>query len=609
LGRAVQVAAGNDYSLALLASGSVVAWGRQIDGRTSVPPGLEGVVQVAAGRYHGLALLSNGTCVSWGDARNAPPPQRFAQVSASIGQSLGLRLDGGVEAWGPDAFAVPADVATPAPSPPAPPPASTEGSSAPIGAIVGGVVGGLAAVAGVAGAVVYARKRSQKPVPAPEKGDASAIGGDKGAGTHAKDDSGHPGDLTWGIPPSNGDSAAAYDSYRSAYPASDQTSPPQFQPALPKQAAPAARAWEAPIDAISGARPSFAPASSNAGSSTAFGSSPGSLQSGLGAETLAVPTIASNGGGRSPAVAASSTPAVSTEQQSIPSVPVVTEVARLGSDGAPAADAPHAQQQSKLLVPASDIEIDHSKSLGQGTFGAVYQGRLRGSVRVAVKTLKDTDAAAAAAFAREVRNWEGLVQRNVMPLMAYCLDPPMMVCEIADGGNMRQYLGRAGWDQGLGRKLLSEVAAGMTYLHSAHVLHGDLKSVNVLVDGGRALITDFGLSRVRADNAASATVGGLFGTPGFIAPELMNGKSLRAPADVYAFGMVCYEVVSKGLYPFHNVTNIMALMYQVGVENKRPERPAGVPEAMWALMQACWQPSPEERPKMEAVRDTLEDMV
>jgi serine/threonine protein kinase len=112
---------------------------------------------------------------------------------------------------------------------------------------------------------------------------------------------------------------------------------------------------------------------------------------------------------------------------------------------------------SKLQVSAADIEIDTTKPLGEGTFGVVYAGRLRGKLRVAVKTLKGVDARAVSLFAREVRNWEGLVQRNVMPLMAFCLDPPMMVCEIADGGNMRQFLEARGWEQGAGRRFLFEV--------------------------------------------------------------------------------------------------------------------------------------------------------
>jgi serine/threonine protein kinase len=53
--------------------------------------------------------------------------------------------------------------------------------------------------------------------------------------------------------------------------------------------------------------------------------------------------------------------------------------------------------------------------------------------------------------------------------------------------------------------------------------------------------------------------GGLTGTPGFIAPEIIEGRSLRAPADVYAFGMLIYEVVSRGRYPFQEITNLMTV--------------------------------------------------
>lgn len=185
---------------------------------------------------------------------------------------------------------------------------------------------------------------------------------------------------------------------------------------------------------------------------------------------------------------------------------------------------------SKLQVTPLDIEIDYLKPLGEGSFGTVYHGRLRGTVKVAVKTLKGVDKKAADLFAREVRTWEGLVQRNVMPLMAFCLDPPMMVCEVADGGNMRQYLDARSWDQMIGRRFMLEVAAGMTYLHSLNILHGDLKALNVLVDGGRAMITDFGLSQVRHDMTSigtSMTNAGLAGTPGFMAPGESKNETRR----------------------------------------------------------------------------------
>jgi len=68
---------------------------------------------------------------------------------------------------------------------------------------------------------------------------------------------------------------------------------------------------------------------------------------------------------------------------------------------------------SKLLVDASEIVIDRTRRLGEGGFGVVYEGTFRGSIKVAVKTLKgDLDQRTINAFLKEVGNWEGLVQRN-----------------------------------------------------------------------------------------------------------------------------------------------------------------------------------------------------
>ncbi|KAI9021838.1 kinase-like domain-containing protein [Hyaloraphidium curvatum] len=253
---------------------------------------------------------------------------------------------------------------------------------------------------------------------------------------------------------------------------------------------------------------------------------------------------------------------------------------------------------SKLLISKDDISIDRNQRLGEGGFGVVYVGTLRGSTKVAVKTIKgDLDDRTMAAFVKEVANWEGLVQRNVLPLMAFCVSPPMMVMDLIEEGNMRKYLGARGWDQALGRRFLHDVACGMAYLHASGILHGDLKSLNVLVDGLRAVITDFGLSRVRLEVSKSTarTGNGMQGTPGFVPPEMLTGGVLKPPGDVYAFAMLCYEVVSKGRYPFDDLTNIAAVS-SVAFERRRPVRPEGVPDAMWELMERAWAHEPLSRP-------------
>jgi hypothetical protein len=83
------------------------------------------------------------------------------------------------------------------------------------------------------------------------------------------------------------------------------------------------------------------------------------------------------------------------------------------SESSESASPPTPQITSKLLIQASDVVVDRSRKLGEGGFGIVYVGTLRGSMTVAVKTIRgDIDAGTLATFMKEVKNWEGLVQRN-----------------------------------------------------------------------------------------------------------------------------------------------------------------------------------------------------
>jgi serine/threonine protein kinase len=90
----------------------------------------------------------------------------------------------------------------------------------------------------------------------------------------------------------------------------------------------------------------------------------------------------------------------------------------------------------------------------------------------------------------------------------------------------------------------------MAYLHSKNVIHGDLKGTNVFIDdSGKACIADFGLGRIKANATSRTVTKGPVGTLRFMAPEQMEGNSIKA-SDMYSFAMTMYEVSSTRSYQF-----------------------------------------------------------
>ncbi|KAI9003457.1 kinase-like domain-containing protein, partial [Hyaloraphidium curvatum] len=245
----------------------------------------------------------------------------------------------------------------------------------------------------------------------------------------------------------------------------------------------------------------------------------------------------------------------------------------------------------------SDIQVDESRKLGEGGFGTVHVGLLRGSVPVAVKRIKGgMDESTLRSFRKEVQAWTGLVQRNVLPLMAVCLDPPMMVTDLVECGNLRQFLSQRDWDVRIALALLLDVSHGMAYIHSEGIVHGDLKPQNILVDrGNRAMVTDFGLARLQRETTTTATPGTHApGTLAYLAPEVLGGSRPRKPADVYSFAMTAYEALGGGCKPFAGIPT-EAVAFQV-LANRRPARLHELTQDAWALCEDCWTHAAKERP-------------
>ncbi|KAJ7489240.1 kinase-like domain-containing protein, partial [Mycena latifolia] len=268
---------------------------------------------------------------------------------------------------------------------------------------------------------------------------------------------------------------------------------------------------------------------------------------------------------------------------------------------------------SKALIRLSRASELHPKCLalsglekvGQqvaaGGFGDICKGLVEGQ-SVAVKMMRlfrDADVKAALKdFGREALIWRQLSHPNLLPFFGlYYLDNRLcLVSPWMENGDILEFLRSTPADTDRA-SLILDVAMGLEYLHSEHIIHGDLKGSNILVTPSRrACIADFGLSSI-ADSRQTicfthSTASLRRGTMRWQAPELLRGESgSNVRSDVYAFACVCYEIFSEKI-PFYEVPE-HAVMFKVAIEGLRPAQPVPWPETtayhnIWELMHECW---------------------
>src|SRR2546421_7739345 len=194
--------------------------------------------------------------------------------------------------------------------------------------------------------------------------------------------------------------------------------------------------------------------------------------------------------------------------------------------------------------------------LGAGGMGEVYEAEdTELHEHVALKALPSRlagDAEAIARLRREVQLARKVTHKNVCRIFDLGLHErdghatAFLTMELLSGETLAARLAGAGPltpDQAL--PLLAQMAAALDEAHAAGVLHRDLKSANVLlVSGERAMLMDFGIARRRGSET-----GTIYGSPDYMAPEQLAGFEVTAAADIYALGVVAYEMVT-GKVPF-----------------------------------------------------------
>ncbi len=197
------------------------------------------------------------------------------------------------------------------------------------------------------------------------------------------------------------------------------------------------------------------------------------------------------------------------------------------------------------------------RELGQGGMAIVYLARdLRHDRLVALKVLRPELAAALGRdrFLREIQVTARLQHPHILPVFdsGETAGQLWYVMPFVDGETLRARMARDGpLPVGTAIQLAREVASALSYAHESGVVHRDIKPENILLSRqGQALVADFGIAKALDSEAMLTETGLALGTPAYMAPEqLLGERPVRPQADVYALGVVLYEML-EGSRPF-----------------------------------------------------------
>ncbi|XP_026391543.1 chitin elicitor receptor kinase 1-like isoform X1 [Papaver somniferum] len=275
----------------------------------------------------------------------------------------------------------------------------------------------------------------------------------------------------------------------------------------------------------------------------------------------------------------------------------------------------------ELATATDDFSLDNK--IGQGGFGAVYYAEVRGE-KAAIKKM---DMQASKEFLAELKVLTRVHHLNLVRLIGYCVEDSLfLVYEFIDSGNLSEHL------RGIEKEPLPwstrlhialDSARGLEYIqeHTVPVYtHRDIKSVNILVDKNfRGKVADFGLTKLSEVGSGSLQTR-VVGTFGYMPPEYVQWGEITHKVDVYAFGVVLYELISaKEAIVSDLEINIMVSVVVIQFEEvlNQPgsdedlcklvdprlgdDYPSDSVRKLAQLAKACTQENPQLRPTMRSI--------
>ncbi|XP_051544972.1 tyrosine-protein kinase ABL1 isoform X1 [Myxocyprinus asiaticus] len=263
----------------------------------------------------------------------------------------------------------------------------------------------------------------------------------------------------------------------------------------------------------------------------------------------------------------------------------------------------------KWEMERTDITMKHK--LGGGQYGEVYEGVWKKySLTVAVKTLKE-DTMEVEEFLKEAAVMKEIKHPNLVQLLGVCTrEPPFyIITEFMTHGNLLDYLRECNREEVNAVVLLymaTQISSAMEYLEKKNFIHRDLAARNCLVGENHLVkVADFGLSRLMTGDTYTAHAGAKFPIK-WTAPESLAYNKFSIKSDVWAFGVLLWEIATYGMSPYPGID--LSQVYELLEKDYRMDRPEGCPEKVYELMRACWRWNPAERPSFAETHQAFETM-
>lgn len=188
-----------------------------------------------------------------------------------------------------------------------------------------------------------------------------------------------------------------------------------------------------------------------------------------------------------------------------------------------------------------------------------------------------------------------------------------LVSEYLPRGDLESLLSDKKYDASLYKRLrmAKDAALGMNWLHCSkpQFIHRDLKTSNLLVDeNGCVKVCDFGLSQIRRQGERLRDSDFAKGTPLWMAPEVMQFQDFDEKCDIYSFGIVLWEILTRN-QPFEHHQSYESFKEAVCVQHERPHIPNNIEKSLSNLIQSCWHPNPSLRPSFEHITNELDNVL